>query len=145
MATGYLYNSFKSNAFSPLVDFANDTLKVALLEDSYTPSIDNDEYFDDISANELAIGGGYTAGGKTVGGKSVTVDTGTNKSVFDCGDPEWTADGTGFTCRYAVLYKSTGTPANDVLIAYWDFGGNQNSISIAFTLVVNILGLIDAA
>lgn len=145
MATGYLYNSFKANAFSPLVDFANDTLKVALCDDTYTPNIDTDDFYDDISASELATGGGYTHGGATLSGKTVTLDTTNNKQIFDCNDPTWTADGTGFTARYAVLYKDTGTEGTSPLIAYWDFGGNQNPISIAFTLIVNVAGLIDAA
>ena len=145
MASGYLYNRFKSNAFSPLVDFANDTLKVILLADTYTPNIDTDEFYDDISAHELGTAGGYTAGGATISGKSVTVDTANNKSVFDCADPSWTADGTGFTARYAALYKDTGVAGTSPLIAYWDFGGNQNPVSIAFTLIVNVAGLFDAA
>lgn len=144
MATGALFNSFKLNAFSPLVDFANDTLKVILLANTYTPDIDTHEYYDDVSANELATGHGYTAGGATVSGKSVTKNTSTDKGIFDCADPSWTIDATGITCRYAILYKDTGVAGSSPLIAYWDFGGDQNPVDIAFTLIVNAAGLIDA-
>lgn len=145
MATGYLYNNFKKNSFSPLVDFANDTLKVALLANTYTPDIDTHDFFDDVVAHELSTAHGYTAGGATIAGKSITVDTANNKVVFDCTDPSWTIDATGITCRYAVLYKSTGDNATSPLIAVWDFGGDQNPVDIAFTLIIASTGAIDAA
>lgn len=145
MATGVAFNAYKKKLFGGSIALASDTLKIALLADTWTPNIDTDEFFDDISANELATAHGYTAGGATVGGKSVTQDDVNDKGVFDITDPTWTADGTGFTCRYAVLYKSTGDPATSSLLAYWDFGGNQNPVSIAFTLIVNAAGLMDIA
>lgn len=145
MATGVAYNSFKQKLMEGSIDFANDTLKVILLKNTYTPSIDSDEYYDDVSANEVATGGGYTAGGVTLSAKSVTHDDGTDKGIFDCGDPSWTADGTGFTCRYAVLMKDTGVAGTSALIAYWDFGGDQNPVSISFTLIVNVAGLLNIA
>lgn len=145
MATGVVYNSYKNKILQAGVNLVSDTLKIILLADTYTPDKDADEYYDDISANELSTGGGYTAGGATVSGKSVTTDTGTDKAVFDCADPSWTADGTGFTARYAVLLKDTGDPSTSPLIAYWDFGGNQNPVSIPFNLIVNAAGLLDAS
>lgn len=142
MASGALFNSYKLKTQQGSINLSSDTLKVALLADTYTPNIDSQEYFDDVSAHELATAGGYTAGGATVSGKSCTQDNANDRGVFDCADPTWTADGTGFTCRYAVLYKDTGDPSTSPLIAYWDFGGNQNPVSIAFTLIVNALGLL---
>ena len=145
MATGALFNSFKLSPFSNLVDFVADTLKVILLASTYTPDIDTHEYYDDVSAHELATAHGYTVGGATVSGKSVTKDTANDKGVFDCTDPTWTADATGFICRYAILYKDTGVAGTSPLIAYWDFGGDQNPVSIAFTLIVNAAGLLNVA
>lgn len=145
MATGVAYNSFKQKLMEGSIDLANDTLKVALLDNGHTPDIDNHEFFDDVSGDELTTAGGYTAGGATVSGKSVTKNTSTDKGIFDCADPTWTADGTGFTARYAVLYKDTGDPSTSPLIAYWDFGGDQNPVSIAFNLIVNVAGLLNIA
>lgn len=143
MATGVAYNNYKKIAFEGGVNFNSDTIKMALLANTYTPDIDTDIYFDDVSANELATGHGYTAGGVTLASKTVTADLTDNKGVMDCDDPTWTADATGFTARYAVLYKDTGDPSTSPLIAYWDFGGDQNPVSINFVLVVNTEGLIN--
>ena len=143
MATGYAYNSYKQKVLEGVVNFSSDTIKMALLASTYTPDIDSDEFFADISANELTTAGGYTAGGATLAGKAVSTDTTDNEGVLDCTDPTWTADGTGFTCRYAVLYKDTGDEATSPLIAYWDFGGDQNPVSVNFNLVVNVEGLIN--
>ena len=145
MATGVAYNSFKQKLMEGSIDLANDTIKVALLDNTYTPNIDSHEFFDDVSGDELSTAGGYTAGGVTLGSKTVTADTANDKGVFDAADPAWTADGTGFTCRYAVMYKSTGDPATSPLIAYWDFGGDQNPVSIAFTLIINAAGVLNIA
>ena len=145
MATGVAFNSFKQKLMEGSIDLANDTIKVALLANTYTPNIDTQDFFDDVVAHELSTGGGYTAGGATLGSKTVTADTANDKGVFDAADPSWTADGTGFTCRYAVMYKSTGDPATSPLIAYWDFGGDQNPVSIAFTLIINAAGVLNIA
>jgi len=143
MATGVAYNMFKKLLLDGSIDFANDTFKMILLPDTHTPDIDADEYYDDVSGDELTTAGGYTAGGATLAGKAVTVDDTDDEGVFDCTDISWTADGTGFTCRYAILYKDTGDPATSPLIAYWDFGVNQNPVSMTFSLVVNVEGLIN--
>jgi len=142
MATGAFYNSYKQKLMQGTIDLENDTLKVALLDTTYTPDIDTHEFFDDVSDCELATGHGYTADGATVAGKSTTKNTTSDRSEFDCTDPTWTADETGFSCQYAILYKSTGDPSTSPLIAYWDFGGVQSPASITFNLIVNTAGLL---
>lgn len=142
MATGVAYNMFKKLLLDKSIDFNNDTFKMVLCSDAYTPNKDTHEYYDDLS-NELSTAGGYTAGGKALSGKATSVDDTDDEGVFDCDDVTWTADGTGFTARYAVLYKDTGSAATSPLIAYWDFGSNQNPVSMDFTLIVNVEGLIN--
>ena len=143
MATGVVFNLFKQKLLEGAVNFTSDTIKCALFASTLTPNIDTQEFFSDISANELATAGGYTAGGATLASKTVTTDDTDNEGVLDCADIEWTADGSGFTCRYAVLYKDTGDPATSLLIGYWDFGGDQNPVSVAFNLVINAEGLLN--
>ena len=145
MATGVAYNKYKQKIMLGGIDLLNDTIKVALLANTYTPAIDTHEYFSDVSAHELATAGGYTAGGATLAGKTVICDTSIDKGVFDATDPEWTADGTGFTCRYAVAYKDSGDPATSPLIAYWDLGGDQNPVSITFKLIIAATGAMAVA
>ena len=47
------------------IDLENDSLKIALVKDTYTPD-STDEVWSDISANECDATG-YTAGGKAIG------------------------------------------------------------------------------
>jgi hypothetical protein len=79
------------------VDLDTDTLKLALVTSSYTPSTTHDEWAD-VSANEVATGSGYTTGGVTLAGVATT------NSTVDYNDATWTS--LTKTFRYAVCYKS---------------------------------------
>jgi len=79
------------------VDLDTDTLKVALVTSSYTPSTAHDEWAD-VSANEVATGNGYTTGGATLASPVAT------NSNIDYADVTWTS--LTKTFRYAVCYKS---------------------------------------
>ena len=135
-----LYNNGKKNLMNGSIDLDTDTIKVALFTSSYTPNIDTDNDFADISANEIS-GTGYTAGGATLANKSVTADTTDDEGVFDADDVTWST--ATITARYAVVYKSTGTPANDLLICYVDFGSNQSSSASDFTIQWNAEGIVN--
>lgn len=113
------------------VDWTGDTIKVALCTSTYTPNQDTHDFFDDIT-NEVS-GTGYTAGGATVSGKSVNYDSATNVTSLRASSTQWT--GATFTCRYAVIYKSTGTASTSPLIGYVDFGGDQSVSSGSFSVV----------
>lgn len=78
------------------VDLDTDTLKLALVTSSYTPSGAHDEWAD-VSANEVSTGSGYTTGGETI-----TTPVATNTTI-DYDDVTWTA--LTKTFRYAVCYK----------------------------------------
>jgi len=79
------------------IDADTDTLKLALVTSSYTPSTAHDEWAD-VSANEVATGSGYTTGGATLANPVVTATT------IDYDDVVWTS--LTKTFRYAVCYKS---------------------------------------
>lgn len=79
------------------IDLDTDTLKLALVTSSYTPSTAHDEWAD-VSANEVATGAGYTTGGVTL-----ATPVATNSNI-DYDDVTWTA--LTKTFRYAVCYKS---------------------------------------
>ena len=79
------------------IDLDTDTLKLALVTSSYTPSLAHDEWAD-VSANEVATGSGYTTGGATLANPVVTATT------IDFDDVTWTS--LTKTFRYAVCYKS---------------------------------------
>ncbi len=123
--TGKVYTKAISRAFNGEINYSTDTIKVALVTSTYTPDQNAHDYFNDIT-NELSTANGYTAGGATLASKTVT--DGTLSVVFDGADTVWTASGGPIgACRYAIIYKDTGTASTSPLISYVDFGSDQTA------------------
>ena len=134
-----IYNTFKKNIMNGGIDLDTDTIKVALVTSAYTPNQDTHNDFADIT-NEVT-GTGYTAGGATLGTKTVTQDDTDNEGVFDAADVTWST--ATITARGAVIYKSTGTAANDLLICYLDFVTDQSSSAADFIIAWNAEGVLN--
>jgi len=135
-----VYGQFIVNALgSNPVNVSSDTIKVCLLTSSYTPDQDAHDFYNDVSTYEVT-GTGYTAGGAALSTKTATYNSSTNTWTFDADDTTWSSS--TITARYAVVYKSTGTPATSALLAYYDFGSNQSSSGGAFTIQWNASGLV---
>ena len=134
-----LYGNFLLKALNKEVDFDSDTIKVALLTSSYTPSQDTHDYFNDVSTYEVT-GTGYTAGGSTLASKTATYDSATNVIVLDAADVTWSSS--TITARYAVVYDSTGTASTSALIGYVDFGSDQSSTNGNFTITWDSTGIV---
>jgi hypothetical protein len=124
-----LYNSFKKKALQGLVALDTDTIDVALVKSTYTPNIDTDTFWSDVSANE-ATGTGYTAGGAALASKALTVDTANDLVKFTAADTSWPSS--TVTARYAVIYKNTGTASTSPLIGYIDFGADKTTSGDTF-------------
>lgn len=141
--TAVVYNSFKKKLIdnSTKIDFSANTMKISLHTSSYTPSIDNHDFWDDVSATEVSASGTYSSGGFTLASLSVTQDNTDDEGVFDAADP--TATSTTITARYAILYKSTGTASTSPLVCYWDFGADVTSQSDNFGLTFNSEGVLN--
>lgn len=107
------------------IDFLADTIKVALLQSSYTYSAAH-EFADDLT-NEVS-GGSYAR--QTLAGKASALDG--TEAVFTADASVWEA--VTLTARFAVIYKDTGDDATSPLIALIDFGGNQSVSAQDFTL-----------
>lgn len=105
------YNG-KKNIMNGTLDLDSDTIKCALLANTWTPSISNNALWSDISAHEIAAANGYTAGGNLLTSKSVTLSA--SYSVFKSANLLWPAVGGPITARYAVVYNSD----NGALICY---------------------------
>jgi hypothetical protein len=134
------YNFYKFCAFDQAVavDLKSDTIKCALCTATYTPDIDADAYWDDVT-NEVASGGGYTTGGETLANKAVTQDNTNDRAVWDADDVTWS--NSTITARYAVLYHATGTASTSTLICYFDFGSSKSSSNADFTIQWNATGI----
>jgi len=92
------------------IDLDTDTIQLALVTSSYTPSAAH-TIWADVSANEVATGAGYTTGGAALASPVVT------SSNIDYNDVTWTS--LTKTFRYAVLYKlGSGGGLTNPLIAW---------------------------
>lgn len=90
-----------------LVDMVSDTLKVALVKNTYPQNLTTDQYYSTISS--------YVVGTpQTLGSKSVAL------GVFDAADATFTAVAAGDTIEAVVIYKDTGTPSTSPLLLYLD-------------------------
>ncbi len=135
-----LYGQFLQQALNKEVDWDTDTIKVALLTNSYTPDQDAHNYFDDVSTYEVT-GTGYTAGGITLANKTNTYNAATNVIVLDADDVTWSSS--TITARYAVVYDATpATNATKPLIGYVDFGSDQSSSNGNFTITWDATGIV---
>ncbi|MEF8758330.1 MAG: hypothetical protein V5B36_00960 [Candidatus Accumulibacter sp. UW25] len=125
MATITKYSLGLKNQYNgvAVVDYDTDTIKVALVTSSYTPSQAHD-FFNDVT-NEVT-GTNYPAGGITLTSKTLTESSGT--ITFDADDVTCATGGTTFNnARIAVLYKSTGVSSTSPLIGYIDFGSDKGN------------------
>jgi hypothetical protein len=134
-----VYNSFKEKVMKGQIDLVDDTIRVALVDSSYTPDKDAHEDYADLSGE--VSGTGYSAGGKSLANKTVTKDVTDNEGVFDADDITWSSS--TITARGAVVYKDSGTDTSSWLIAYFDFGSSKSSSSGDFTVQWGSEGIVN--
>ncbi len=135
-----LYGQFIQQSFNKEIDWDSDTIKVALLNNTYTPDQDAHNYYDDVVAYEVT-GTGYTAGGLTLANKTNTYNSATNVIVLDADDVTWASS--TITARYAVVYDATpATNATRPLIGFVDFGSDQSSSNGNFTITWDSTGIV---
>ena len=134
-----VFNAFKKNIMNGSIDLDTDTIKIALVTSAYVPDQDLDEDMADI--DNQVVGDGYVAGGATLANKTVTVDNTDNEGVFDADDASWS--NSTITARGALIYKSTGVAANDLLICYIDFVTDKISAGGTFSVAFAAEGIVN--
>jgi|SRR5579884_129971 len=115
------------------VDWVNDTIMVGLLGAGYTPNVDTHIYWSDVSANEIAAGGGYASGGLALAGKSIVYDSSAHTVRLKAGTSQWLTSTISY--RYAAIYKSTGTGSTSLLLGYFDPGGTEQDTGGTLSIV----------
>ena len=131
-----VYNSFKNAIMGGGINLSADTVKVALVS-GYTPDIDNDSTYADITG-EVIGSTGYTTGGETLTNLSLTQDNTDNEGVWDADDVTWTTS--TITASAAVIYDTT---YSNQLICFIDFGSSKSSSSSNFTIQWNSEGILN--
>ncbi len=116
------------------LDWAGDTIMLALATSSYAVSQANDEFFDDVT-NELAASGGYSSGGFALSGMAKAYDSSTREWRFDADDFSVGALTPSSPFRYGIVYDATpGSPSTDFLLCYINFGADQNPAGLPFAI-----------
>ena len=120
-------NKLKFLLASKVIDFANDSFKIILMDTGFTFNKDTHHGYADVSASELATGSGYTQDTKTLAGVAVTEDDTDDRCEVTWSNVTWTASGGAIgPSPGAIIYDDTvTTPTEDPIIGYIDFGGDQ--------------------
>lgn len=116
------YNIAKNLIMSNDLDLVTDTIKIILVNGSYSPDIDNEDYYSDVSAYEVS-GTGYTVGGQALSGRSFSRDDLNNRTKFIANDVTWS--NSVITSNGAIIYKDTGVQSTSPLVAWVDFGSSK--------------------
>lgn len=123
---------------SGAVDLTNDTIKVMLLDSSFTPAATYD-YVSEISSDELS-GTGYTggfsgSGRKTLASKTFTENETDGVAVFDAADSSWSSINAGVASCAAII-KEVTTDADSLVLGFVEFTNrttNGGTITLAWS------------
>ena len=119
-------NNCKELLSQKIIDFANDTFKMILLEAGFAFSRASHEEYADVLAYELATLYGYTVGGATMAGVTITNDAVLAACTIEWNNVQWTAAAGNLEASGAIIYDDTvAAPDTDPIIGYIDFGGTQ--------------------
>ncbi len=102
-----IYTKAKEKILSGAINFAADTIKVALIKQGYAVAIDSHEFLSDLGSNRLSTDQALAS--KTVSG-----------GAFDAADVSFPAVAAGDTAVALVLYKDTGVAGTSPLLFYFD-------------------------
>jgi len=119
--------------------WVGETWKLMLLNNSHIPNAGTQQFVDDVSANEIAASGPYTAGGVAIEGKASVAD-GYNY-YLDATDKVIGPRAT-LNYRYGILFQDTGNPATSKIRAQIDFVDDQIVGDGTSTIKWNTLGTI---
>ena len=130
-------NHIKYLLATKAIDFANDTFKLILMDTGFTFNKDTHALYADVSGSELASGNGYTTKGETLAGVSVSEDDTDDRAEITWNNETWTASGGAIgPTPGAIIIDETA--ANDPVVGYIDFGGEQTQADGGTCTISNI-------
>ncbi len=116
-----MYDSVIGDFARAELDWERDTFKVLLLTSDYRPDQSGHATRADVRSFEIEGSGTYQRGGASLTGRSVSERSGVTR--LEAGRVEWANVTAEF--RFAVVYQSNGSAAEDRLVSYVDFGRAQ--------------------
>jgi len=124
-----IYNAALEALARGQVDFAEDQFKLLLVGASYSPNRTH-AHRSDVSGE--VSGDGYATGGQTVASMTLVRDDANGRITITPASVVWPA--ATITARGAILYQVLGTAADDLLVAYVDFGEDKSASGGPFTV-----------
>lgn len=133
-------NKLKYLLATKVIDFANDSFKIILMQSGFTFNKDTHHGYADVSASELSTANGYTANTKTLASVSVTEDDTDDRTEVTWANVTWTASsGAIGPSPGAIIFDDTvSTPTADPIVGYIDFGGDQTQADGGTATISNI-------
>lgn len=131
------YLSGKKKVMEGSIALLTDTIKVAFMAPSYTPNIDTEDFYDDISAS---IAAGSTD--QTLASKALNIDTANDRVEFDAADISIASETIAGGTDMMVIYKDTGVAGTSPLIAYIDIAeGTLSPVNGTLSITWNAEGI----
>ncbi|USN15519.1 hypothetical protein KIKIMORA_04010 [Brevundimonas phage vB_BpoS-Kikimora] len=127
-----IYDSMLEDLARGAIDFDTDNFKVMLVQSGYTPDKGAHKKRSAVTNEVPSTGGSNYASGGLASTVQLTLDTTNHRLDVAFSNVTW--PNATITARAAVIYKSTGTTANDALVAYVDFGQDVSSTAAAFAV-----------
>lgn len=143
VGTFTVYSNAVLNISTAAINLNSDTIVMVLVTAAYTPAVNTDATWANVSSNEVATGNGYTQGGQALTSQSCTLTTATVTFTSATAGVSWSA--ATFTCKYAVLVRRAGgsLASTDKLVGYADLssgGGSVTGQGGTFTVQPNASG-----
>ena len=105
--------------------------KEAMITDTETPNFDTDDFWDDLSANEVS-GTGYTAQGAVLTTTEITLSGGT--LTYDTADPSWASSTIASAMAGVIMFDRGGATSADEVFCLQDFVTAAASSGGTFTI-----------
>lgn len=109
------------------INFSTDSFKIILMGSGFTFDKDSHHAYSSVSSSELAAGYGYSSSTKALTLSSITEDDSDDRLEVVWSNVTWTASGGSIgPTPGAIIYDDTH--ADDAVVGYIDFGGEQTQV-----------------
>ncbi len=132
-------NKFKELLLKKVIDGANDTFKILLMQKGFAFNRASHNVYADVSAEELPTASGYTVGGATLSGATITKDDVNNVATLTFNNASWLASGGNIEADGAIIIDDTvASPVVDPIVGYIDFTSTQLTYDGGTFTIANI-------
>jgi len=136
-------NKLKFLLASKIIDFANDSFIIILMQSGFVFNKDTHHGYADVSASELPTANGYTVKTKALAGVAVIEDDVDDRCEITWNNVQWTASGGAIgPTPGAIIFDDTviagGVTVADPIVGYIDFGGDQTQADGGTATISNV-------